>query len=84
MAKQFEVIRVLASTAPGFSKRDAYVAICGLVDKASMSDLKDLLLSSKIVSLAMLHTSPKWRTVGLSSWSCFLRATVFLCSIADV
>jgi hypothetical protein len=41
MAKQFEVVRVLALTAPGFSKRDAYVAISGLVDKVSMALLKN-------------------------------------------
>ena len=33
MAKQFEVIRLMASSVPTFSRRDAYAAIVGLVEK---------------------------------------------------
>jgi hypothetical protein len=33
MARQFQVIECLCKEAPTISKRDAYVAICGLVDK---------------------------------------------------
>jgi hypothetical protein len=35
MAKQFEVMAVLAKEAEAFSKKDAYVAMAGLVDKVA-------------------------------------------------
>lgn len=38
MAKQFEAVKLLASNATNFSKRDAFAAINGLVEK--VSDLK--------------------------------------------
>ncbi|GFH15735.1 protein MOR1, partial [Haematococcus lacustris] len=40
MAKQFEVVRVLAETAPNFSKRDGYAAVCGLIEKVADMKLK--------------------------------------------
>ncbi|GFH15506.1 protein MOR1 [Haematococcus lacustris] len=40
MAKQFEVVRVLADTAPNFSKRDGYAAVCGLIEKVADMKLK--------------------------------------------
>lgn len=33
MAKQFEVLRVVAAGLPSFSKRDAFVCINGCIDK---------------------------------------------------
>ena len=35
MAKQFEVMAVLAREAEGFSKKDAFFALAGLVDKVA-------------------------------------------------
>lgn len=49
MGKQFELVKLMANDAPGFTKRDGYVAILGLMEKLSDIKLKgvsfDTLLS---------------------------------------
>ena len=74
MARQFELIRSLATDCPSFSKRDGFVALGGLIEKLSDLKLKgpsfDTLLAiseavgpqfvcSEMHKKAVVHKNPK-------------------------